>query len=82
MRINEIYGNCSAVIGSMTQAIRAQRVLADAAIRAEVVKADASVTRYGCAYAVSYPCSQDRNVREVLRNARIRVHFFYGGSGR
>ena len=52
---NNIYG-CVAVVGSMTQALRAQKVLANAAVRADVVKADSAHTRRGCAYALSYPC--------------------------
>ena len=71
---------CVAVIGSMTQAMRAQNVLASAAIRAEVIKADSSKTGRGCAYAVSYSCMQDGNVRSVLNRAGIRVRSFYGGN--
>ena len=69
---------CVAVIGSMTQAMRAQNVLASAAIRAEVIKADSSKTGRGCAYAVSYSCMQDGNVRSVLNRSGIRVRSFYG----
>jgi len=70
------YG-CLAVMGSMTQAMRAQKVLSDAAVRAEVVKADSAHTRRGCAYALSYPCSQESNVRTILSSAGIRVRDFY-----
>ena len=70
------YG-CLAVMGSMTQVLRAQKVLADAAVRAEVVKADSAHTRRGCAYALSYPCSQENNVRTILSSAGIRVRDFY-----
>ena len=68
---------CLAVMGSMTQAMRAQKVLAGAAVRAEVVKADSAHTSRGCAYALSYPCSQENNVRTILSSARIRVRDFY-----
>ena len=68
---------CLAVMGSMTQAMRAQKVLAGAAVRAEVVKADSAHTRRGCAYALSYPCSQENNVRTVLSSAGIRVRDYY-----
>ena len=68
---------CLAVMGSMTQAMRAQKVLAGAAVRAEVVKADSAHTRRGCAYALSYPCSQENNVRAILSSARIRVRDYY-----
>ena len=70
------YG-CLAVMGSMTQAMRAQKVLAGAAVRAEVVKADSAHTRRGCAYALSYPCSQESNVRTILSGAGIRVRDYY-----
>ena len=75
--INET--ECVAVIGSMTQAMRAQNVLAAAAIRTEVIKADSSKTGRGCAYGVSYSCLQDGNVRGVLQNAGIRPRSFYKG---
>ena len=73
---SDFYG-CLAVMGSMTQAMRAQKVLAVAAVRAEVVKADSTHTRRGCAYALSYPCSQENNVRTILAGASIRVRDFY-----
>ena len=71
------YYGCLAVMGSMTQAMRAQKVLAGAAVRAEVVKADSAHTRRGCAYALSYPCSQENNVRTILSGAGIRVRDYY-----
>lgn len=77
--MQEHYSDCFAVIGSMTQAIRAQRVLASAAIRAEVVKADEGGSRHGCAYALSYPCAQGANVRLVLKSGGVRVRAYHGG---
>ena len=78
MRTEDERKDCVAVIGSMTQAMKAQRALANAAIFARVEKVDSSMTRRGCAYAVSYSCNQEANVREVLRNAGIRIR---GGTG-
>ena len=77
--MQENYSGCLAVIGSMTQTIRAQRVLANAAIRAEVVKADEADSRRGCAYALSYPCAQGANVRSVLKKGGVRVRAYHGG---
>lgn len=75
---NDFYSYvCLAVMGSMTQVLRAQKVLSDAAVRTEVVKADSAHTRRGCAYALSYPCSQENNVRTVLSGAGIRVRDYY-----
>ena len=75
---NNFYSfRCLAVMGSMTHALRAQKMLAGAAVRAEVVKADSAHTHRGCAYALSYPCSHENNVRAILSSAGIRVRDFY-----
>ncbi len=75
---NDFYSyGCLAVMGSMTQTLRAQKVLSEAAVRAEIVKADSAHTRRGCAYALSYPCLQENNVRTILSSAGIRVRDFY-----
>ena len=70
---------CVAVIGSMTQAMRAQALLSRAAIRTEVIKADSARLGRGCAYALSYHCAQNENLKRVLRDAGIRVRSYYGG---
>ncbi len=64
---------CTAVIGSMTQAMQAQSVLADAAIHVEIAKISSSVTHNGCAYGVDFPCTREANVRTVLARAGVRV---------
>ena len=71
------FNECLAVMGSMTQAMRAQKMLAGAAVRADVVKADSAHTRRGCAYALSYPCAQENNVCTILAGAGIRVRDYY-----
>lgn len=76
---NEKKYECVAVIGSMTQAMRAQKILANAAIRTEVIKADSSLTRRGCAYAISYSCLQSDHVKDILRDAGIRVRSYHDG---
>lgn len=64
---------CIAASGSMTRAVRAQRVLHEAGICAEVVALAPEETRHGCAYGVEYPCSEERRVRVALRNARVPI---------
>ena len=81
MRKDFNFKECIAVIGSVTQAMRAQRILASASIRSSVVKADSAGIGGGCAYALSYSCDQDDNVKIVLHNAGIRPQGFYGGLG-
>ncbi len=66
-------GVCAVVIGSLTQTLQAQSVLAGSAVRSEVVKADAVGGRRGCAYALSYSCMQESLVRQLLKNAGIRI---------
>ncbi len=73
MRNDSEKNECIAVIGSMTQAMNAQSVLARAAIRTEIVKADSANNGRGCAYALSYDCNQDGNLRRVLQIGGIRV---------
>ncbi|MBQ8141136.1 MAG: DUF3343 domain-containing protein [Clostridia bacterium] len=63
---------CSAEIGSVTQAMKAQDFLSAAAIPSKVIKSRSS-SRHGCIYGVAYSCSQENNVRAVLANARISV---------
>ncbi len=65
--------SCFAVIGSLTQAMRAQHVLSDAAVFSNVEKADPTLTRRGCAYGVRYPCSREEELQAVLRRAGIRI---------
>ena len=64
---------CSAAIGSMTQAQKAQRVLAEAAIPSMVIKWENSSRLLGCVYGVRFSCGQAKNVRTVLASARISV---------
>lgn len=66
--------SCVAVIGSVTQAMRAQSILSAAAIRSEVVKADEVTEKSrGCAYAIVFSCEVEEIAKSVLRNAGIRV---------
>ncbi len=66
-------GVCTAVIGSMTLAMKAQSVLAEAAIRSSITKISSGVTHNGCAYGVDFSCTQSRNVTTVLSRAGVRV---------
>ncbi len=68
---------CMCIIGSMTEALRAGRVLAREAILADTVKADTG--RRGCAYALSFSCTQLNNVRRILEKNGVRVKEFRGG---
>ncbi len=71
-------GVCLSPIGSVTQAMHAKDVLARSGIYVSVVRNDPSQTRHGCAYAISYPCEEERTVRGALRRAGFR----WRGGGR
>ncbi len=79
MRTNRQSNICVAVIGSVTQAMQAKKALLARGISAELIKADSTKTRYGCAYAVSYSCFLEPAVREVLGAEGISIRSFYKG---
>ncbi len=62
---------CSAEIGSVTEAMKAQKVLAAAAIPSEIIKKEGSSRRRGCVFGIGFSCAQKNNVRAVLSSARI-----------
>lgn len=66
-------GRCTAIIGSMTQAMKAQSLLADAAIRATVIKVSSGTSHNGCAYGVDLPCTQSGHARTALERGGIRI---------
>ena len=71
--MTERMGSCTAELGSMTQAMKAQKILAGAAIPTTVRKMEASSSRRGCSYGIRYACSQEKNIRTVLSQAHIAV---------
>mgnify|MGYP003321080900 CR=1 FL=1 len=67
------YNSCTAVIGTLTAAQRAQKVLASAAIPSRVEKSESVAGQRGCVWCVSFSCSQRQNVASVLAAAGVRV---------
>lgn len=65
--------SCTAVVGSMTYALKAQQVLAHAAIPSTVIKIEAASSHRGCIYGLRFYCAQENNVRTVLSGSRIQV---------
>lgn len=62
-----------AVLGSTTQALRAQKALAAASIPSEVVKTGSGASHHGCVYGIEFDAMQYKNVRMILSSARINV---------
>ena len=71
--MNNGYSECIAEIGSMTQAMRAQKVLSEEFIPVTVVKTDSSKSEKGCAYGVSFPCAHFENAENIFKKSRVRV---------
>ncbi len=67
---------CTAVTGSMTMAMKAQRALSKEAIRANTVKVSGSASGKGCVYGVEFDCLLMGNVRATLSSAGIEVKEF------
>ncbi len=76
--MKEYVRDCSADLGSVTYAMKAQRVLGDAAIPSSVIKLESSSRNRGCTYGIRFSCQQKNNVRTVLEAARISVKQWNG----
>ncbi len=72
-------GMCTAVMGSMTSALQAQKALANASLYVSVIKVSASGSTNGCSYGVSYGCALSGNVRAILASAGLSVKKYIGG---
>lgn len=77
-RQNPHGGTCTAVVGSMTNAMTAQNALTAAAIYSTVIKVSSMDTGDGCAYGVTFHCSQAGDVRRILSSAGVKVRKFLG----
>ncbi|MBO5939207.1 MAG: hypothetical protein J6Q82_06895 [Clostridia bacterium] len=71
--IQERGGNSFAELGSLTAAMKAQEVLAAAAIPSTVEKIEFPSSHRGCVYGLRISAMQEKNARAVLTSARISV---------
>lgn len=67
---------CIATIPSMNICIKAQKALAENAIFCRIVSIDPKLTKRGCAYGIEFSCSDEQNVKFILRRAGIRPSQF------
>lgn len=72
------YQGCSAIMGTLTNAQKAQKALSLAAIPSSVTKMEGSTTHRGCVWSVSFTCNQAKNVKTVLSSAGINVRAWEG----
>ena len=64
---------CTAVTGSMTMALKAQRLLSKYALRTEVIKVGKTSAKQGCSYGIEYDCAISGNVRQILTDNAIEI---------
>ena len=67
---------CTAVTGSMTMALKAQRALNREAIRANIVKVSKASNMRGCIYGVEFDAALLGNVREILISVGVEIKEF------
>lgn len=63
--------NCILTTGSVTQAMKARRILAEYSIPANTTKISTSQNKRGCVYGIEFNCTQMTNIRRILGNAGI-----------
>lgn len=79
--MNNSSNGCSIAIGSLTNAMNAQKILSAAAIPSAVIKYDEqNGGGRGCVYGLSFSCAQSNNVRSVLASAGIKVRKWNTGN--
>lgn len=64
---------CIATIPSLNICIRAQKALANEGLYSKIVSVDPSITRRGCAYGIEFSCSDERQIRNILRRAGVSI---------
>ncbi len=68
---------CTAVLGSLTKALKAQRTLAKHAVLANVIKISRKSAEKGCSYGIEFACELTGNVKEILASAGIDVKEYF-----
>jgi hypothetical protein len=63
--------NCFIEIGSVTQAMKAQKALSTSAIPSAVIKKESYRRAIGCVYGLDISCRQLGNARAVLEASKI-----------
>ena len=62
---------CRLATGSMTAAMKSQRLLARSTVKVNVVKISSSDESRGCIYGIEFPCVYSGNVRTILESSGI-----------
>ena len=73
------YKECFAVMGTLTNAQKAQRALSVAAIPSIISKSDPAQGHKGCVWGIEFPCNQSYNVQSIFSSYGISVREWRGG---
>lgn len=63
--------DCRILTGSVTQAMKAKRILSKYSILAEVVKSSSANDNSGCVYGISFSCAHMENISRILHAGGI-----------
>ena len=66
-----IMSKCIFTTGSVTQAMKAKRILAEHSIPVSTTKISSARDRRGCIYGIEFSCAQNGNISRVLSFAGI-----------
>lgn len=72
---------CTASVGSLTHAMKGQKLLEGIGIAANIVKIDAKKTRKGCSYGIEFSCSEMKKARSTLGAAHLPISDYFSGGG-
>lgn len=64
---------CSALLGTLTSAQKAQKTLAAAAIPTRIIKLPNAIAHRGCVWGIEFSCNQRENIEMLLTGAGIGV---------
>jgi hypothetical protein len=65
-------GTCHISIGSVTAAMRGQKILRNAGVASSLVKNDTGKHNGGCVYGLTVPCLLLKNARRILQENGVK----------
>ncbi len=71
----------TASIGSLTHAMKGQKLLAGVGIESRIVKLDAKRTRRGCAYGIEFSSAELKRAKSTLGASHLPVSEYFSGGG-
>ena len=70
--------SCYAIMGTLTNAQKAQKALSTAAIPSYISKTNSPTNHNGCVWSLNFSCNQLGNVKNVLSKSGINVKSWEG----